>query len=311
MNGVKVEKFTHNHWGECVKVSNSEIEFVMTVEIGPRIIRLAKVGGENEFYEDIKGESCTVDEEYTRFWGGKGWMNIGGHRFQHSPEAMPRTYIPHNLPIDYKLLEDGVTVSVDIQKIGIKNTITATMAPSGDIKLIHTAKNISRWTMEFAPWCITVFEQGGLEVIPVCQKATGYLPTKTLMLWPYSNAKDSRFEMDNKYIYMTTLPKGDAENVNAFKLGTNCENGFVMYFNHNNLFVKKFDYIDGANYPDNGCNFESYTNFRIMELESLGPMVSLKPGESVEHIEDWNLFCDVEKPNSSDEIDEIVKKYIL
>ncbi len=310
MNKVSVEKFTHPHWGECIKVSNGSIEFVMTVEVGPRIIRLARVGKENELYEDIKGESCTKHQDYTKFWGGKGWLNLGGHRFQHSPEAMPRTYIPHDLPICYECLKDGVTVSTDIERIGIQNRITATMNVNGEITIKHTAKNISQWPMEFAPWCITVFEQGGLAVIPVSQKSTGFLPNRTLMLWPYSNAGDSRFEMDSRYIYMTTSSEGDAENVNSFKLGTNCDEGFAMYFNHNNLFVKKFDYVNGENYPDNGCNFECYTNFRIMELESLGSLKKLDPGEEAEHTEIWNLFCDVEKPDSTEKIDELVKKFI-
>ncbi len=310
MNTVTVEKFNHEHWGECVRVSNNEIEFVMTVEIGPRIIRLAKVGGVNELLEDLKGDAFAESEIYTEFWGGARWENMGGHRFWHSPEAMPRTYIPHDLEIDYEILNNGVSTSVDIKKIGIRNIMTATMTPEGEITVKHTAVNIGQWPMEFAPWCISVFEQGGLEVIPVAKKETGFLSNRTLMLWPYSQAKDGRFDMDNKYICMTTLPDGNAENPNAFKLGINCEDGYAMYFNHNNLFVKKFGYVDGADYPDNGCNFESYTNFKIIEIESLGALTKLNPGDATEYTEVWNLFCDVEKPTSTEEIDKMVEKYV-
>ncbi len=310
MSKVTVEKFNHDHWGECVKVSNGEIEFVMTVEVGPRIIRLAKVDGVNELFEDLKTEAYTEREGYKDFWGSERWENMGGHRFWHSPESMPRTYIPHDLPIDYEILENGVTVSVDAKQIGIRNIMTATMNAEGEITVKHIAENIGQWPMEFAPWCISVFEHGGLEVIPVAKRDAGYLPNRTVMLWSYSDAKDSRFEMDNKYICMTTSPDGNAENSNAFKMGINCENGFAMYFNHNNLFVKKFGYIDGAKYPDNGCNFESYTNFKIMEIESLGALSNLNPGEKTEYTEVWNLFCDVAKPNSNDEIDKIIEKYV-
>ncbi len=310
MNKVTVEKFRHEHWGEAITVSNGEIEFVMTVEAGPRIIRLAKVGGANELYEDVKGEACTVHEDYTNFWGGKGWMNMGGHRLWHSPEAMPRTYIPHDLPIVYEILENGVKTVVDIEKIGIRNIMTATMTPDGEITVNHITENIGQWAMEFAPWCLTVFAHGGLEVVPVCKKETEFLSNRTLMLWPYTNAKDNRFDMDNKYIRLTTSPEGDSENPNAFKIGINCEDGYAMYFNHGNLFVKKFGYVDGASYPDNGCNFETYTNNQILEIESLGALVKLNPGEITEFTETWNLFCGVERPNTTEEIDEIVKKYI-
>ncbi len=312
MSKVTTLKFTHEYWGECVKVSNGEIEFVMTVDMGPRIIRLAKVGGPNELYEDIQGESYSLNDDYSQFWktASKGWYNMGGHRFWHSPEDMPRTYIPHDLPIDYEILEDGVIVSVDVKQIGIKNVMTATMTDEGDIKIKHYATNIGQWAIELAPWCITVFEHGGLEIIPTSTKNTGYLSNRTLMMWSYNDVKDSRFDMDNKYIYMTTSEKGDAENTNAFKIGINNEDGYAMYFNNNNLFVKQFDYIEGATYPDNGCNFESYTNYKIMEIESLGPLTKLNPGETVKYVEKWNLFCGVEKPKTPEEVDKMVEKYV-
>lgn len=303
-------EFVHDHWGKCVKISNGEIEFVMTVEIGPRIIRLAKVDGPNELLEDIAGKAYVENVELEKYWGSYRWENMGGHRFWHSPEDMPRTYIPHDLPIRYKILENGVTTSVDVEKIGIRNVMTATMTDNGDITISHYATNISRWPVEFAPWCITVFEQGGLEIIPTSKKDTGFLSNRTLMLWPYSDAKDSRFDMDNKYIYMTTSPEDDENNVNAFKMGINNEDGFAMYFNHNNLFVKKFGYIENAVYPDNGCNFESYTNFEIMEIESLGPITKLNPDETVSYVEKWNLFCGVEKPKTPEDVDKLVEKYV-
>lgn len=310
MAKVVVEQYKHDHWGECVKVTNGEIEFVMTVEIGPRIIRLAKVGGPNELVEDIKGEAFVEHEELEKFWGAYRWQNMGGHRLWHSPEAMPRSYIPHDLPIEYEVLSNGVTVSVDVEKIGIRNVMTATMEDNGDIKVAHYCTNISQWDMEFAPWCLTVFEHGGLEILPTSQKDTGFLSNRALMMWPYNDVKDKRFDMDNKYIYMTTSPEGDEVNVNAFKIGLNNEDGYALYFNHDNLFVKQFEYEEGELYPDNGCNCESYTNFKIMEIEALGPITFLQPGETVEFVEKWNLFCGVERPKNAEEVDKIVAKYV-
>ena len=76
------------------------------------------------------------------------------------------------------------------------------------------------------------------------------------------------------------------------------------------MFVKQFEYEDGELYPDNGCNCESYTNFNIMEIEALGPITFLQPGETVEFVEKWNLFCNVERPKNSEEVDKIVAKYV-
>ena len=310
MSKVTATQFTHNHWGECVKVSNEEIEFVMTVEVGPRIIRLAKVGGPNELFEDIKEEACTQTDEYTQFWNSPEWLNMGGHRFWHSPEDMPRTYIPNDLPIEYEILENGVIVSVNINKLGVKNVMTAVMSDKGDITIKHYATNIGQWAIELAPWCITVFEHGGLEIIPTAQKDTGCLSNRSLIIWPYSDVNDTRFNMDNKYIYMTTSNEINCGKSEAFKIGINNEDGFAMYFNNDNLFVKKFDYIEGATYPDNGCNFESYTNHKIMEIESLGPLTKLNPGETIKYVEKWNLYCGVDRPKTSEDVNKMVEKYI-
>jgi hypothetical protein len=55
------------------------------------------------------------------------------------------------------------------------------------------------------------------------------------------------------------------------------------------LFVKRFEPLAGARFPDGGCNAESYCNDRFFELESLGPLTTLKPGESVYHNETWEV----------------------
>ena len=59
------------------------------------------------------------------------------------------------------------------------------------------------------------------------------------------------------------------------------------------LFIKSFTFRPGAEYPDRGCSFETYTDAQILELESLGPLTTLQPGASVEHVEHWHLVRDV------------------
>ena len=57
--------------------------------------------------------------------------------------------------------------------------------------------------------------------------------------------------------------------------------------------MKRAAVISGARYPDFGCNFEVFTNPDFLELETLGPLVELRPGEVVEHVERWWLSADV------------------
>jgi hypothetical protein len=36
-----------------------------------------------------------------------------------------------------------------------------------------------------------------------------------------------------------------------------------------------------------GCTFETFTNADFLELETLGPLTTLAPGQSVSHTERW------------------------
>ena len=57
--------------------------------------------------------------------------------------------------------------------------------------------------------------------------------------------------------------------------------------------IKRFGAVDGATYPDLGCNTELFTDGSMLELETLGPLRRMDSGESVEHVETW-LFAAVE-----------------
>ena len=65
------------------------------------------------------------------------------------------------------------------------------------------------------------------------------------------------------------------------------------YLNGGTLFVKRFTFQEGKPYPDQGCSFETFTNEDMLEIESLGPLVKLAPGDSVELLERWELFPNV------------------
>jgi len=85
--------------------------------------------------------------------------------------------------------------------------------------------------------------------------------------------------------------------------------GWGAYFRDGHLFVKKVHVEAGAKYPDYGCNFEIYTDPYSLELETLGPLCDLEPGETAEHIEHWRLFKGIEEGDSENWIDaEILRR---
>jgi hypothetical protein len=87
------------------------------------------------------------------------------------------------------------------------------------------------------------------------------------------------------------------------KLGLAHGQGWVGYLNGGTLFVKRFAHQDGAPYPDGGCNYETFTNQDMVEVESLGPLVRLAPGQAVEHTERWELIPDVKDFQTEEELE--------
>jgi len=81
-----------------------------------------------------------------------------------------------------------------------------------------------------------------------------------------------------------------------FKLGLTNEAGWAAYFNKHSVFVKRFPFVRGEAYPDFGANYESYTTDFMLEMETLSPLHALEPGESVEHVESWQVIPDVSYP---------------
>ncbi len=81
----------------------------------------------------------------------------------------------------------------------------------------------------------------------------------------------------------------DASKPLAAKIGVLNENGWMAFLKNGSAFIKKFGFVEGAKYPDNGCNCESYTCKNYTEAECLSPVQTIAPGACAEHKEEWVL----------------------
>ena len=90
----------------------------------------------------------------------------------------------------------------------------------------------------------------------------------------------------------------------AQKTGLFNEETFGAYLLGRDLFLKRTKADASKTYPDFGCSFEMYADADVLELETLGPLVNLRPGGSLKHTEQWTLHKDVEIPAwNDDELD--------
>jgi hypothetical protein len=290
-----MEKTEYKGWKNCYRLANKQIELIVTGDVGPRIIRLGFVGGENEFkeYKDQVGKT-----------GGNEWRIYGGHRFWHAPEEKPRTYFPDNVPVEVKEQSGFVRVIQPTETTtGIQKEIDLALDPrEAYVKVTHRLRNHNLWAVELAPWALSVMDVGGKIIIPLPPRGSheqNLLPVNLMTLWAYTDLSDPRWTWCPKYIMLSQDPQAATPQ----KAGLMVPDGWVAHFRKGNLFVKKFTYQRGACYPDWGCSVETYTNADMLEAETVGPTVKLLPGATLEHVEHWSLFRGLSEPMNDADLD--------
>ncbi len=280
---VSIEKVEYYGQPNCYLLTNGRVDVIVTTDVGPRIIAYRFTGGGNILAE------MPFDEVVQTELGE--WRPMGGHRLWHAPEGVPRSYSPDNDPVEVEVSEDTVTLTQKVEPAtGIRKQIAVSLAPQGSrVTVRHTLTNLGLWPVELAPWALTIVRPGGEQVIPqepFIPHEEKKLPARPLVLWNYTDLSDSRLKLGRKFIRVTTDPANDAPT----KLGVLNTLGWTAYQVDGALFVKRYPFVEGADYPDMGCNYETFTKGTFLELESLGPMTRLGPGESVTHVERWYLF---------------------
>jgi len=274
-----MEKTDFAGWSNCIRLSNSEIELIITTDVGPRIIRCGFKNGDNLLY--VSGE----DSGRT---GGSERRIYGGHRLWHAPEVMPRTYFPDNNPVDYTWNGKTLTLTQPLENTtGIVKELEITLDPlRNEVKLLHRLINNNLWAIETSPWAITAHAAGGMAVLPhepYADPAECLLPARPVVLWYYTHMTDPRWIWGNKYIRL----KHDSSLKTEQKIGILNKQGWSAYIRKNELMIKRFAYDPDARYADYGCNNEVYANGNLLEIETLGPIRNILPGQAAEHAEYW------------------------
>jgi hypothetical protein len=293
---VKVEKVSCLNLSNCLKLSNGEIEIVVTTDVGPRVIRYAFVGGENIFAE-IGGKP-----------GVKEWQTWGGHRLWIGPEGQPRSYGPDNTPIAHAAAGPrGIRLTQPVEAgTGIEKEIVITLDETGSgVTVLHRLTNRGKAPFELAPWALTIMNGGGTAIVPQEPYKThdeALLPARALVLWHYSDLSDSRFSIGPKYIRLSTNDKMKEPQ----KIGIMNKKGWAAYARQGTVFIKRYPWKESGRYPDYGCNTEVYTAAEFIEVETLGPLTTLAPGATAEHTERWSLHKGVTLGATEADVDKTI-----
>jgi len=299
-----LSKVEYRGWKNNLRLSNDQAEVIVTLDIGPRLICYRLPGGFN------------VMKNYDEQMGGTGeaeWQIRGGMRFWLAPEDLTRTYFPDNNPVAYEQTGpcSARFMPPPERQYGVQKEMLIGLAESGTrVSVTLKVTNISAEAMELAPWAPTVMAPGGVEIIPQpphrnhpghpsrAKSPADYAPTQEIILWPYFDFTDRRWELGSRYLFL----RQDAKK-GPTKMGFAHRMGWIGYLNQGNLFVKRFGYVEGAVYPDRGTNYQTFSNEDMLEMETVGILGRLMPGQSAELSETWELFGNVAEVKTESDVD--------
>lgn len=303
---VTIEQTEYQGWNGY-RMSNGEVELIAVTDVGPRILRFGFQGGNNLFFVGQGTEGVT---------GGDTWRGYGGHRFWIAPET-EFTYYPDNDKVHAEIAGNNLILTSPAQlnlpalrkhypvetlwsdyaddpafkdRLNLQKTVTISMADDGEVMVEHRAVNVGAETMRIAPWALTVMDKEGLSINPNPPFAPhgpdAWLPVRTIITWSYTYLTDPRLKFTEKY----ALIRQDPNATGPFKIGFSYTQGWAAYALGQDLFVKFLEYDEDAEYPDMGSSVEIYTDRNILEVESLGPLRDLEPGDSMTLTERWRLY---------------------
>jgi hypothetical protein len=283
-----IERINYKGWPNSLRIQNDAVELIVLADVGPRIISYSFLGGENQLHEVPTHAGQTGAKEYVAYGGQRLWV---------SPEV-ERTYYPDNVKCVIQEISGGVRVTPPVESASpgahLQKEMEIRLATSGSrVRVTHRITNHNHQATQLAPWAIAMMAPGGRAILPLPPKAPldmqHLLPVGLFAFWSYTDFADPRWRLGTKYIQLGQ----DAHPTGRFREqmgGIFNPAGWGAYFREGHLFVKRAAIVEGARYPDHGCNFELYSDPDFLELETLGPLVDLLPGQTVTHEEEWQLW---------------------
>lgn len=281
MKAIKYRVEKYRHFGNCVYLSNGNIELIVTLDFGPRVISLKQFGYENVFYEQPKNAEYLCTEA--------GWRLYGGHRLWLAPES-EKTYYPDNGIVRFKLHEDGASFWAEHDQYwNVVKQTTLRFVDEHSLKVCHTIKNMSNQPLTTSLWAISAMAPESVVTIPLKGTLGGVAPNRFLSAWGSTSFSDERLSFCNDAAVICHKPSDT-----YFKMGFWCGDARICCESNGQIFCKTIETIQNAAYPDNHVNVEVFLCRHMMEFETLGSMVTIGRKCETNYEERW-MLCPIDK----------------
>ncbi|MES2692461.1 MAG: DUF4380 domain-containing protein [Verrucomicrobiota bacterium] len=282
---VTTATIAYHGWSDALQLRNAQVEVVVVPAIG-RVMSFRFLDGENVFWDDRSLDGKRGDST------GKEWVNFGGDKTWPAPEAEWKNYTGQtkwmppaafdSLPVTGRFHGSAIVLTSPVDPhYGVRTHRRIALATDAATLTIETTyERVSGTPAKIGIWVITQFTEPVAVYVPIparSQFPTGYFAFRDNP-WPQLTARDG-------LIRLTRDPKDN------HKLGSDADR--MLWVGEKALCLVSTPRIAGADYADRGATAEVYTNpdpKKYVELETLGPLATLKPGGRISQTNTYVLF---------------------
>jgi len=276
---VSTSRVSFLGWKDAYRITNGEFQVVIVPEVA-RIMAYGPVRGENLLWvnEELTPErhgGLTVEPSRTE------WQNFGGDKLWPAPEKS-WTW-PPDWQLDRGRCRIEVTAAGSLRQIGtpsLKHGIRfereITLAAEGSrLDIVQTAVNVSDKPVTASIWDVTQVRSDCVGFVPLGPGAS--LRTNA------GGPPDEQWQRLGDMLLLKPSGKNGKVFISGPPGWLGCKRGDMVY-------LKCFE-MPSTPPPEPETPREVYTsNIGYIELESVGPAVNLKPGETTTVKETWHLL---------------------
>lgn len=279
---LTVNEINDSGCGHAAVISDEDLELIVSLDYGPRIVSVKKGGLQNLIYNE-------VDEQYGR---------SHGHKMRITLERSTNGIYCDDLPVRYSPMTDGVRfVQTTVDPVALELTMDITRAADGGVMVVHSVLNKSDDYVKLSIYTETPFANNGFVFVPQSNVPETEKPGRILTLWHGVNWTDPRLHFSDQYI---CISNSQSEQENRLKLGSNNTAGWCGYTDGTRCFIKRYVHSRSALYPFYSCSTIATSYYSHMSIQTISPFYRIAPGESARHVEYWMLPVSGKELTASD-----------
>lgn len=273
---LNIRRGRHLGWDESLLLDNGVVE-VLTVPAVGRILQFGFVNDQSVFWSDPDLHGIPTDpasQEWLNFGGDKTWPAPQSDWPRITPRAWPPPIAFDALPVEASFRRDTVVLRSPVDPhYGIRTERVIRLVADAPVMTVTTTyEKVEGNPVEVGVWVITQLIDPVAVFAPLAQPsrfAEGFDRQS-------GDALPAQLTLTNGLLSLVRDP------ARATKIGLDTDR--LLWVGDRHALLIQSTLTPGATYPDNGSSAEIYTNpdpKTYVELELLGPLTRLAPGDRV------------------------------